>query len=63
MFKRHYYAQIEEGGLVVAISDLSAEVNKPELIAIASMDACLLGDTYADGVFVTPPEPTAEEGV
>jgi len=59
MIKRFVYAQLNANGVVIAKSDLATEVNQQDLIAIPSMDACLLGDTYSGGVFVTPP---TEEG-
>lgn len=46
------YAQLDNTGVVVGISELKAEVKRPELIALNSLEACSLGDKYVDGVFV-----------
>lgn len=57
MNNRFYYAQLAEidGSLtVVGLSDLSGEVNAPNLIRLPSMDAAKLGDLYQNGEFVTP---------
>lgn len=49
------YAQIDSNGVVIGITSASGEINAPNMIAIGSYDASLLGASYAGGVFVAPP--------
>lgn len=48
-----YYAQITNG-VVTAVTETHGTINAPDMVAIASLDASLLGNSYANGVF-TPP--------
>lgn len=53
-----YYAQIT-GGVVTAVTETAAPIDAPNMIAIDSLDASLLGQSYAAGVF-TPAAPTVD---
>lgn len=53
-----YYAQITNG-VVTAVTETAAPIDAANMIAVDSLDASLLGQSYADGVF-TPPAPTAD---
>lgn len=52
-----YYAQITSG-VVSAITETHGAIDAPNMIAIASFDASLLGSNYANGVFTPPPPPS-----
>ena len=41
-----YYAQINEDGVCIAVSELTAEVDAPHMIALAGLDRSLLGRTW-----------------
>lgn len=49
-----YYAQLN-AGVVCAITETHSEIDSPDMIPIESLDASLLGHTYAAGVFTPPP--------
>lgn len=49
-----YYAQIANG-VVVAVTETHAAIDAADMVAIASLDASLLGQSYADGVFTPAP--------
>ena len=53
-----YYAQITNG-VVTAVSDLSGEVNAPNMIPIDSLDTAFLGKVYAAGEFTDAPAVSA----
>lgn len=50
-----YYAQITSG-TVTAVTETSGPIDATDMIEIQSLDASLLGQSYADGVF-TPAAP------
>lgn len=52
-----FYAQLDEAGVVVAVSELHTESSSPLLIALASLDYSLLGKLFLDGAFVSPDSP------
>lgn len=52
-----YYAQITNG-VVSAVTETHSVIDAPDMISIASLDASLLGNSYADGVFTPPPPPS-----
>lgn len=43
---RWYYAQIDENNICIGISDLSGEVNGPDMIKIDNYNEALLGKKY-----------------
>lgn len=43
---RFYYAQLDEDNVCIGISDLSGEVNQPDMIRIDSYDMSLLRKKY-----------------
>ena len=47
---RWYYAQIDENNICVGISDLSGEVNAPDMIKIDNYNEALLGKKYNNSV-------------
>jgi hypothetical protein len=51
-----YYAQTDNAGVVVSVSELAGEVTGPNLVRINTLDTGLLGCTY-DGTSFTPPPP------
>ena len=53
-----YYAQLN-AGVVCAVTETHSAIDSPDMIAIESLDASLLGHTYAAGVF-TPPAPATD---
>lgn len=53
-----YYAQITNG-VVTAVSDLSGEVNAPNMIPIDSLDTAFLGKVYEAGEFTDAPAVSA----
>lgn len=42
----HYYAQIDDGGIVAGITQASGEIDAPDMIAIPEYDAALIGQRY-----------------
>lgn len=48
-----YYAQLT-GGVVTAVTETHSAIDSPDMIALESLDASLLGHSYADGVFTAP---------
>lgn len=46
------YAQIDEAGVCIAVSQLSGEVEAENLILLEAFEADLLGKTYLDGTWV-----------
>ena len=42
------YAQINDDGVVIGVSSLSGVVISPNMVAISSYDATLLGKVYND---------------
>jgi len=52
-----YYAQITNG-VVTAVTETAAPIDAANMIAIDSLDASLLGQSYAAGVFTPAPAPT-----
>lgn len=60
MNNRYFYAQlavIEGVQTVIGKSDLSGEVTAGNMLPLASLSDCQLGDHYINGAFVTPPPP------
>jgi len=51
-----YYAQITVG-IVTGVTETHNAIESPNMIAIDSLDASLLGYTYAAGVFTAPAAP------
>lgn len=53
----HYYAQIDATGRVIAVSQLSAPVGAPDMIALPEYDTSLAGKLYdaQTGLFAAPP--------
>lgn len=45
-----YYAQLTNG-VVTAVTETSGIIDAPHMVEITSLDASLLGNTYANGVF------------
>ena len=58
----HYYAQIDGAGIVIAITQMSAQVDAPNLIAVEGLDSGLMGQRYSvqTGEFEPVPVPPAE---
>lgn len=54
---RWYYAQIDENNICVGISDLSGEVNAPDMIKIDNYNEALLGKKYNNSVWEEVPKP------
>jgi len=52
------YAQLNENNIVTSVSQLSGEVNKPDMIKTEFYDITMVGKKYVDGEFV---ELTEEE--
>lgn len=55
----HYCAQINEDGVVVALSQVHSPVDSPNLITVSGLDSNLLGRVYnpVTGEFESPPPP------
>ncbi|WP_290906238.1 hypothetical protein [Aquabacterium sp.] len=49
-----YYAQLNEAGVCTAVTETAGEIDAPHMVAVDSLDAALLGQTYANGVFTAP---------
>ncbi len=47
-----YYAQLNEQGRVVAVTQTAAEVISPSMVALPLLDSSLIGATYQNGAFV-----------
>ena len=52
-----YYAQLDENKIVVGISQLSGEVDLPNMIRLEEYDSSLCGKKYEDGKFIDMPAP------
>ena len=50
-----YYAQTDDNGVVVGISQLGEKVDAPNMVQISEYDEGLLGGSYKNGEF-TPQE-------
>lgn len=50
-----YYAQLNNAGVVCAVTETHGVIDSPDMIALVSMDTSLLGHSYAEGVFTPPP--------
>ena len=48
-----YYAQLKNS-IVVGVSQVSEAIDSPDLIEIQSLDAALIGSTYAGSIFIAP---------
>ncbi len=48
---RYYYAMINENNIVIGVSNLSGEVEQPDMIRIDEYDGSLLGKLYEDNEF------------
>lgn len=46
-----YYAQLNDLNICVAVSQLSGEVNLPNMISLESQDVDLIGKKYNNGVW------------
>lgn len=51
---RYYYATLDENDIVKGVSNLSGEVNQPNMISIdeAIYDSDLIGKKYVNGEFI-----------
>jgi hypothetical protein len=47
-----YYAQINQDGIVYAVTQTAGAVDQPNMIQIDSLDQSLLGKLYQNGQFV-----------
>ena len=58
----HYYAQIDDGGIVTSVTQMAEAIEAPNLIAIQELDAGLMGQRHNDqtGEFEPVPVPPAE---
>ena len=50
--QHYYYAQLNETGLCVGLSDLSGEITADNMILLESYDLTILGKKYENGVWV-----------
>ncbi|WIF95111.1 hypothetical protein [Caminicella sporogenes] len=57
---KYYYAQLDENNICIGVSELSGEVDAPNMIKIESFDTSLLGKKYEDRKFIEVPK-TEEE--
>jgi hypothetical protein len=48
-----YYAQITNG-TVTSVTESHSPIASPDMVEISSLDVSLLGQTYTNGVFVSP---------
>lgn len=56
----YYYAQINEDGICIGISQLSNIVIDDNLISVSSFDINLIGKKYNNGIWEEVPEPEPE---
>lgn len=58
----HYYAQIDDAGIVTSVTQMTESIEAPHLIAIQELDADLMGQRYSvqTGEFEPVPVPPAE---
>ena len=58
----HYYAQIDDGGIVTSVTQMAEAIDAPNLIAIQELDSGLMGQRYSvqTGEFEPVPVPPAE---
>lgn len=62
----HYYAQIDDDGICMGVSQLSGVVDKPNMIELESYDTSLMGKMWTGTEWIEnpnppePPEPVAE---
>jgi hypothetical protein len=56
-----YYAQIANG-TVTAVTESHSLIASPDMVEISSLDVSLLGQTYTNGVFVSPAPSDAAAG-
>lgn len=54
------YAQLNDQHIVIAISELSGNVNSPDMIELPSYDTSLLGKRYEGGEFIATEQPTVD---
>lgn len=54
--QHYYYAQLDETGICVGLSDLSGEVTADNIILLESYNTSVLGKKYENGVWVEVPE-------
>lgn len=52
-----YYAQIDENNICIGVSQLSGEINAPNMILLESYDASLLGKKYNNRAWEDVPQP------
>ncbi len=52
-----YYAQLNENNICIGVSQLSGEVNAPNMILLENQDALLLGKKYNKGAWEENPMP------
>ena len=58
----YFYAQLDQDGVCVGISQLAGEVEAAHMISIPDFDTGLLGQAYSDGQWgERPTEPPAPE--
>jgi hypothetical protein len=51
-----YYAQISINNQCYAVTQTAGEINQQDMIRIDSYDLSLLGKTWQDGQWISPPE-------
>lgn len=53
----HYYAQLDEAGIVTSVTQAAGAIDAPHLVALPALDHALLGQVYnpATGGFSAPP--------
>ena len=49
---RYYYATLDEDNIVKGVSNLSGQVEQPNMISINEYDDTLIGKLYINGEFV-----------
>ena len=58
---RYYYAQLNAEGICCAVSDLSGQVEREDMIPLESYDLLVLGKKYQSGVWEEVENSLAEE--
>jgi hypothetical protein len=48
MSQRYFYAQVDEHGKVIGVSDLSGPVSEPHMLPLGGFDQNLLGQVWDD---------------
>ena len=58
----YIYAQLNDEGIVVAVSSLSSVIENDQMIALSFLDYSVLGKRYENGVFVDAEQPDLKLG-